>query len=285
MDTVVRDLFLGRKLVVATKHEKEKIMSPLLESALGVEIVIPIDFDTDQFGTFSGEIERPVDPLEAARKKCSIACELYQCSLAIASEGSFGPHPTLHFLAGDDEIVLLIDLENNLEFKARSLSTKTNFNGALLTSWSEVKEFAQKVFFPSHGLILRNKRDGMEGLIKGVRTWNELERSVEKLISDFGQVFIETDMRAMHNPTRMEVIKDATKKLIENIYRTCPNCNTPGLEIVALKDGLPCSQCGLPTKSIMAYQYGCQKCNFTKEELYPKGKTMETPMYCDWCNP
>lgn len=285
MDNIVKDLFLGRKLIIATKHEKEKIMKPLLEAALGVEVIVPIDLDTDLLGTFSGEIERPVDPLETARMKCRMACEQYQCSLAIASEGSFGPHPTLHFVPGDDEIVLMMDLENNLEFKARSLSTTTNFNGALLTNWHEVKEFALKVSFPSHGLILRNKKDGIDGLIKGIRTWEELEQNVGMFISSYGQVFLETDMRAMHNPTRMKVIEEATQKLIEIIKHTCPNCNTPGLEIVELKYGLPCSHCGLPTRSVMAYIYGCQKCNFKKEELYPKGKITEVPMYCDWCNP
>jgi len=285
MDQVVRDFFSGRKLVIATKHDKGKIIGPLLESALGVEIIVPVDLDTDQFGTFSGEIERPVDPLEAARMKCRLACEQYHCSLAIASEGSFGPHPTMFFVPGDDEIVVMVDMDNNLEFKARSLSTKTNFNGDLFTSWRDAEKFAQMVSFPSHGLIVRNKKEGTERLIKGVRTWDDLEKHVEKFLRDYGQVFLETDMRAMHNPTRMTVIGEAAKKLIENITRTCPNCNTPGFEIVDVKDGLPCSQCGTRTRSTLAFIYGCQKCSFKKEELYPNGKKSENPMYCDWCNP
>lgn len=285
MEQIIKEFFSGRKLVIATKHGKEKIIGPLLQSALGVEIIVPADLDTDQFGTFSGEIERPVDPIEAARMKCRLACEQYQCSLAIASEGSFGPHPSMFFVPADDEIVVLIDTENNLEFKARSVSANTNFNGDLFTSWRKAEKFAEMVLFPSHGLIARNNKEGVERLVKGIRTWTDLEQHVDNFLNDYGQVFLETDMRAMYNPTRMTVIEEATKKLIAQIIRTCPNCNTPGFEVVDVKDGLPCSLCGAPTRSTLAYVYGCQRCNFKKEELYPKGKKSEDPMYCDWCNP
>ncbi len=285
MNKLPKDFFAGRQLVIATKHGKEKVIGPLLKEALGVELIVPQDFDTDQFGTFSGEVERPVDPVEAARLKCKLACEQYNCSLAIASEGSFGPHPSLYFVPGDDEIVVMIDNANKLEFKARSISTKTNFSGDLFTSWREAEKFAQMVSFPSHGLIIRNKKEGYEGLVKGVSTWEELRLHFERFLRDYGQVFLETDMRAMHNPTRMTVIEEATMKLIEHILKTCPNCTTPGFEIVKVKSGLPCSQCNMPTRSTKAYIYSCQKCNYQQEELYPKGKKTEDPMYCDWCNP
>ena len=34
-------LFKGRKLVIATMHEKERVIAPLLEKNLGVEVVVP----------------------------------------------------------------------------------------------------------------------------------------------------------------------------------------------------------------------------------------------------
>jgi hypothetical protein len=58
-------MFKGRSLVIATK--KEKVIAPLLEEALGIVCFVPEDFDTDTLGTFTGEIERKLDPISTAR--------------------------------------------------------------------------------------------------------------------------------------------------------------------------------------------------------------------------
>ncbi len=66
-------IFDHRTLLVATKHQKEKIVAPLFEKAFGSKVVATENFDTDQMGTFSGEIERLEDPITAARMKCEKA--------------------------------------------------------------------------------------------------------------------------------------------------------------------------------------------------------------------
>lgn len=50
--------FSQRKLVIATKHHKEKVIAPLIEKVLGVECFVGKNFDTDTLGTFTGEVER-----------------------------------------------------------------------------------------------------------------------------------------------------------------------------------------------------------------------------------
>jgi hypothetical protein len=267
-------------------HQKESVIAPILEKALGVEIIIPdSSFNTDTFGTFSGEVERTVDPIEAAQLKCIKACQLYDCSLAVASEGSFGPHPTLFFVPGDDEILVFIDLENKIEIRARELSTATNFAGSLFTSWDDIKAFAAKALFPSHALILRSEKDDTTHLTKGIDSWEALEQHCSAYLSQYGQVFVETDMRAMHNPSRMRVIEAATQKLADKILSTCPQCHWPGFDVVDVRAGLPCSWCGSPTNSTLCYTYQCKKCNHTEEKLYPHGKQTEEPTFCDYCNP
>jgi hypothetical protein len=42
-------------------------------------------------------------------------------------------------------------------------------------------------------------------------------------------------MRAMYNPSRMTVIQNATKKLVEKINSCCPQ-QYPGLELQTLKE-------------------------------------------------
>lgn len=278
-------IFYKRRLVIATMHGKEQVIAPLLQEYLGVEIVAATGLNTDQFGTFTGEVERDVDPVEAARSKCRIACREYNCTLAVASEGSFGPHPGLFFVPADDEILVLLDLENGLEIKARELTTKTNFGGALFHSWNDVKKFAVSKLFPGHGLIIREKHGCCENMTKGIRSWKELERLVARHLGQHKQVYVETDMRAMNNPTRMKVIEQAAQKLIAAAQRLCPQCNMPGFDVTDAVQGLPCSQCGTPTRSTLALIYTCQKCACRKEQKYPGGKTTEEPMYCDWCNP
>lgn len=65
-------IFYNSRLVIATMHGKEQVIAPLLQESIGVQIVKAVDLDTDQFGTFTGEIERDVDPVEAARRKCQL---------------------------------------------------------------------------------------------------------------------------------------------------------------------------------------------------------------------
>jgi len=278
-------MFHGRTIVIATKHKKEKVIGPILEQELGLVTKVLEDFDTDELGTFSGEVDRTDDALETARKKCYKAMEIGHCDIAIASEGSFGPHPSLPFVHADDEIILFIDKKNNLEIFTRILTTDTNFNASEIRTKADLKEFALQAKFPSHGLILKKSKHDFSDLKKGITNWKVLSDTFEEFVDLNGSAYVETDMRAMYNPTRMEVIEKTTHKLVSKINSTCPSCNTPGLGITGIKEGLPCNLCNMPTRSILSYIYECQQCNFVKEEKYPNQKETEDPMYCDFCNP
>lgn len=278
-------MFKGRSLVIATKHEKEKVMAPLLEEALGVSCFIQEGFDSDVLGTFTGEVERELDPIATARKKCLMAMELANCDLGVASEGSFGSHPSIFFVHANDEFVLFIDKKNNLEIIARELSTATNFDGKEISTEEELMDFANSVGFPYHGLILRKEKSVNTGIVKGIIDENHLKKAFRKLYDGTNSIYAETDMRAMYNPTRMKVIEAATIKLIDKINSRCPQCTMPGFGITDGKRGLLCSLCGSPTNSTLTHIYACQHCQFTKEDMYPHGKTTEDPTYCDYCNP
>lgn len=278
-------MFRGRNLLIVTKHDKEKVIAPVLEKALGVNCILTDAYDTDELGTFSGERERKEDPITTARKKCLDGMAITHCDLAVASEGSFGPHPNAFFLPADDEFLIFIDKRNGLEIKARELSTETNFNGQEIKTEAELKIFAEKVKFPSHGLILKNQKDQFSDIVKGITNEEQLISTFRRFIALYGKVFAETDMRAMYNPTRMRVIEKAAIKLAQKINNLCPACSTPGFGITEAKPGLPCNTCHFPTRSTLSYLYTCQKCNHQKEEFFPGGKRSEDPMYCDVCNP
>ncbi len=278
-------MFTGRRLLVATKHKKEMVLSPLLEKALAVQCFTDDRLDTDLLGTFTGEVERIDDPLTTARKKIERGMELTGCDLAVASEGSFGPHPSLVFVPANDELVLFIDKKNNLEVIGRSLSAETNFSGCLVSNLDELREFARRVQFPSHALIVRESEKGTTHIIKGVSSWKQLEDRCNELFEKQGQAYVETDMRALYNPSRMKVIGKAAEQLIAKLCSHCPQCNFPGFAVTDVVAGLPCQLCEMPTRSTLSYIYRCQHCSFTKKEQFPNGKQMEDPMYCDHCNP
>jgi hypothetical protein len=278
-------MFKGRNLLIATQHHKEKVIAPILENLLGVHCSLSQNFDTDELGTFSGEIERKEDPISTVRQKCLRAMELNKCDLAIASEGSFGPHPSFFSITADDEFLILLDKKNDLEILVRELSIETNFDAAEIRSEEELLAFAKKANFPSHALILKDAPFNFTQIIKGICSHEDLIKAWNILYSKNEKAFVETDMRALFNPSRMRVIEKATHQLAEKANSCCPNCGVPGFGVASTIPGLPCELCNYPTRSILAYVYKCEKCSFSQEQIYPKGKTTEDAMHCDLCNP
>lgn len=279
------NLFRNRKLLVATKHGKEKVIGPLFEESLGVSCFTSTEFDTDSLGTFSGEMPRKDDALTTLKKKCFLAMEKNHCDLVIASEGSFGAHPMAYFASADEELMMLKDTKNDLEIVVKELSMNTNLNACIITHESDLLEFAKKVHFPSHGLILKPTENNFSKVIKGIKDVTQLKKHFYEFVKEFGSVYVETDMRANFNPTRMTVIEKTALKLLQAVQSVCPECDTPVFVVSKAVPGLPCRWCNSPTNSTLSYWYSCKKCGFSKEHFYPHEKTKEDPTYCNLCNP
>ncbi|QOR66864.1 hypothetical protein IM538_01395 [Cytobacillus suaedae] len=279
---VIHSFFNHRIGILATMHHKEKVMSPLLEDQLGIKVNVPNNVNTDQFGTFTREIERMGDQLEAAKHKAEYAMSLTGETLAISSEGIFGPHPFLPWVPYNREIVFLTDKENEFEIFGEAITTDTNYKHMKIEKTQEALEFCETVGFPEHAVIVRNK----DQIIKGIHTHEQLEDAVNYFLKKSkAELFIETDMRALYNPTRMRNIKSATENLIKKIYSLCSKCSFPGFEVVERKEGLLCSSCGIKTNLIKSEIYKCKKCGEQEEKLYPNGKQFADPGHCPICNP
>lgn len=279
--------FSQRQAVLATMHQKEKVIAPLLKQELGIDVIVPSNFNSDRFGTFTRDVDRPANQVETAKLKALAALELIDVSMAIASEGTFSPHPAMPFLPCNREIVVLIDRQQELALVGEASSTETNFSHAAVSSLEEAVAFAQKIGFPSHGLVImpdaRSKDTNY--LLKGITTETQLTIAITQMLAKFGQAHLETDMRAMHNPTRMKVIQQATENLIRKAKQCCPNCNTPGFDVVEQRPGLLCGLCSHPTQQILASIYACQRCGFEQPLMFPNGIQSADPMYCEFCNP
>lgn len=280
-----RDFFSGRTAIIVTKHEKEKAIAPVLGSRLNLTCLPFTQFDTDLLGTFTGEKERLLDVKDVLRQKCYAGLDQSSFEIVIASEGSFFTHPYLWFQQCDDENILIIDRKNGIEIMVHEMSTETNHAYRIVDQWDELYRFAVASGFPEHGLILRPAKNSYQQQEKGIHDLALLKKAFENIRALFGTVYVETDMRASHNPMRMKVIQKAAHKLCDTISSLCPICQWPGFTSVDYKTGLPCRECDYPTQSILSVIHKCQNCQYTDERFHPKGKKWEDPQYCDQCNP
>jgi hypothetical protein len=264
-------------------HQKEKVIEPIFNSKLGVTCFVPSALNTDQFGTFSGEISRTLSPLKAAVAKCDLAYDLTGCDLVLANEGSFGPHPSLFFVPSNEELMLLRDYKHNLSIWTTVLSTNTNYNSLEITNVNQLMEFAKTIGFPKHGFILLSS-DRMQ-IKKDFKTLDEAKHALTKLLQIQQSCIVETDMRAMYNPTRMKVIEELALKLVKKIKTVCPSCSTPGFDVIRINPGLPCMACKSQTSSTLSWVKGCLSCSHEELIEFPHNKREEDPMYCNYCNP
>ncbi|WOB43068.1 hypothetical protein HNI00_07780 [Thermoleptolyngbya oregonensis NK1-22] len=283
--------FTGRTAILATMHHKEAAIAPLLTSAFALEIVVPDGFDSDQFGTFTRDIKRPADQLATARLKAMHALENLGAALgtelAIASEGSFGPHPLMPYVPLNRELVLLIDRRHGLEIAGHAATPDTNYSHQQVDSLEAALKFAQSAGFPSHGLVVMPAAEGSDPteIHKGITQEDQFREIVTATLKRHGRAHLETDMRAMMNPTRMKAIALATQDLIRKLQQTCPQCHAPGFDVGDRQPGLPCALCHAPTSLTLAALYRCTRCGFTETVRYPDGQDFADPAQCAYCNP
>lgn len=274
--------------MLATKHGKERVIAPLAGRFLGLDLGVTEGLDTDQFGTFSREIERAGTQREAARAKIAAAFNMApDVRIGIASEGSFGPHPQVPFAALNRELLLLIDRETGLELLGHHATIATNFAHALVTDPATGLAFAVKAGFPAHGVIVMGVLDGQAApqlaLFKAIRTEAELADALCRAIALTGAAHIETDMRAHRNPRRMRAIRRAMLDLVRASRSRCPECARPGFAMTGRVHGLPCAWCASPTHLTRAEVWTCEGCGHREERALTIASA--DPVHCEECNP
>lgn len=273
-----------RPVMICSMHGKDVVMQPLIRQHLNANAVTVENMNTDEFGTFSGEVERVHDPLTTLRMKITKGLQLSGQTLGIGSEGSFGPHPDMPLIPAHQEIVMMLDLENGWEVTEVYTTAETNYAQASLKEMKDVVAFAKDIRFPSHGLILKQVIDGQcRQMEKGIVTWEMLYLTLLNFRHKDATLLAETDMRAHLNPTRLSGIEKATENLMKKIKNLCPHCGWPGFAEAEVKAGVPCHQCGESTRLIRSRIYRCQKCHHSEEVLSSIEKV--DPQYCDHCNP
>lgn len=185
------------------------------------------------------------------------------------------------------EIVVLVDRSSCLELVGHHATPDTNFAHGVAADIAGGLDFAQRVGFPDHGVIVMGCRDGKPAhdlaLIKDAETWDDLSSALCRVIAKAGTAFVETDMRAHRNPRRMRAIKRATIDLVRRARSPCPACGRPGYAVTERLPGLPCSWCGEPTLLIRASVQSCVGCGWRAERAVEA--VAAEPAHCGECNP
>ena len=285
MKTQLKHPYEGQVVYFGTKHSKEQAIQAVL-SGLGMTCKsVPID--TDEFGTFSGEIERQGSVKDALRRKIQKTFEAVPgANLALASEGSFGPHPFIPLIQSDHEALMFVDRELNIEIYVDEISIGTNFTEIEFGPRDNLDSFLERANFPSHAVIVKPKSKS-NVVFKGLGSFHAVGQAIIDafMVSDEAKVILSTDMRACFNPTRMKAIEKLGEKLVKRLSAFCSQCNAIGFGAPKSIDGLPCEQCGLPTQRILALQYFCLKCNHSETVPREDGLLLSSAANCEFCNP
>jgi hypothetical protein len=276
--------YKNKDILIATKHGKETVIAPAFLTALNCHIQTTDDFDTDIFGTFSGEIKRELSAKETCIAKAKTAANRYGFRYAIANEGSFGPDPIMPFVPCNIEIMSFIDLENGFTITEQMVSNNTNYNHLAIDKNTQYQDFLTKIDFPKHGLMLRNLADD-QIIDKGITDSKVLFTIIKKHLKMNQQLRLETDMRAMLNPTRMKNIAQLANALAKKVSTHCPHCEIPGFGSVRPFEKLDCELCGQQTRLYRLQQTYCEHCDYSENHPRPDGKLAAPADYCDYCNP
>ena len=277
--------YFGKKAVIATKHEKGKIVAPIFKNVLGLQ-VSECNLDTDILGTFTGEIERKQSPRETVLIKARLGIEQSGEAIGIASEGSIGADPFIPFLNSDFEMMAFVDEDLDLEIVESIRSTDIVTAVKSVDGQEDLTEFLQRADFPRHKLIVRTKHIPTKFCIKGIDDEDSLRKAIEAVQKEDPEniAVIESDLRAHCSPSRQKIIGELTSKLANRLKQLCPQCNCPGWGVVTYIKGVRCSGCKrVSPEAIKQEVLGCSKCMYEED-----GKVIAEaidPARCDWCNP
>jgi hypothetical protein len=268
------------RFVFATRHGKERQAREPFRRHLDAEVVAPARIDTDQFGTFTGDIPRTRTARDAALDKALLGVLLTGNPYAIASEATYRNEFGMTQL---DELLLFHDAERGVTLTESIRAAVPPAVAAIVTSPGQALRVATRHGFPEVGLVATAETPAGPLIRKGQRHAAQLAVTVSALLTRADEVRLEPDLRAHANPARQQVITRLADRLALRLTRPCPECDIVGWGIVDVERGLPCGQCGEPTAAIRADVYGCAVCGHRASVL--RAGADADAAGCDACNP
>lgn len=272
----------NQQILLVSKHKKEQVIEPVFLKEFNASIIVASNIDTDEFGMFSGEVQRTLSAKETVYEKCQAGLNANPTyRFAIASEGSFGAHPSSPFLPFNEEWLVFIDKLTSIVIYSKSGTSDTNYFSQEISQLERL-DLLEKTL-KGTCFILKNT-DG-KILIKGTASFEIIKEIGTEEIKKSGSITVETDLRAMNNPLRMQYIGKAAEKLAEKLKSNCPKCEQIGFSIEKSIPGLPCEICEFPSSYPKNDIKVCLSCGF-EEIVAPRHQQVDLEQqYCQICNP
>lgn len=269
--------FAGARLAFLTMHDKLPLVAPAL-TPLGFVLELATGFDTDQLGTFSGDIARQLTPVEAALKKAWLATELSGCRYGLGSEGSFGGGPMPGLVNWDQEILALIDRDSGQQIIA-SAAGPVGVGPIIVQNEAELR-LALSRETPGQARILQLAGGQFH---KGLTDADEIVSLLRRQgWQDGTELQLQPDLRAMCCPQRQQYIGKAAVQLAQQLQQQCPQCQAPDFTIKQREPGLLCQICHTPTSLIRHQHLRCDCCGYQQSREITE---LADPAHCPLCNP
>lgn len=277
------DGYADTVIAMGTMHGKERQVAPAFAAEFGARVIAPPGIDTDQYGTFAGDVTRTLTPVAAATAKARLAMSAAKVPYGVASEASYDAWYGM--LAVHQEILVFIDDTRGIQVLEGVNVPRAPGPPKLVESRHEAVAAARRFGFPEQGAVVKATIGGGSRVFgKGLTDAFALVEVVEAAVSaaDDDCAWVEPDLRAHHNPNRREVLSALATRLAGRLATPCPVCRSPGYGRVTVRQGLPCRACGSPTTLVATDILGCPACEYRGEVARPG--TAE-PRYCPQCNP
>lgn len=272
------------RVAVATKHGKLEQIRPHFATLKDFELVLaPID--TDEFGTFSGEIERQKSPRETVIDKAIAGAKAIGADFGIASEGTIGPHPQIPFINADQELMAFVSISRGIQIVEAYTSTEIVAHTQTITDETNLEESLSKFDLPQHSVNIVIEGEAHKEVIKGLSDRGEILGILEKArVNPANTVKVESDFRAMSSPSRQANISRCAELLAFRLSSKCPSCSEFGWGKIGYEYGLACESCeSMNDRVANAEKLGCLSCNHV--ELRSLGSSTLDPSRCEFCNP
>lgn len=269
-------------------HRKEVAIAPPFLRYLQMPVMPTSGFDTDELGTFTSEVSRKGTPVDTAIEKAKSAAQLAGTRFGLGSEGSFGSHPFIPLIPIDREVMAFYDKEQDISIVEHLVTHRTNYYHADINRIEELSSSLGTIRFPSHGVVVSIVHGHADvPIAKGLRDLSQLSAAIMNHLplKDDYCLRVSSDMRAHMNPTRMRVIRALASKLARRIACRCPACLTPGFGQETFERGVPCADCGEPTRLVRCINTRCTQCGHCEVRPYGQGRHRADPQNCQACNP
>lgn len=275
--------YIGLKVALPTKHKKGEAVRAGFKGILEIDLV-EVEVDTDQLGTFSGEVARRGTPLETAIRKADLGAKSSGLKYAIASEGTISNDAQVPILISDVEVMVFKDYEEDLVIVESHRSFEINAARFETIDGNDIDHFLAQADFPNHGIIAMGVDIKRTKPIKGITNHHALTSAIKTIRQNSPKVILENDFRAHFSPSRMVNIKETAKRLAMRISSQCSSCNSPGWGVVGYEKGVNCQACKrLNPDAIHREILGCVRCDHrTTGEILFESLPAER---CIWCNP